>query len=226
MQKVTFTQWWVVWFLSALFLSCLGLGIRGAAEAGKAGHTPATDPRLDLVTALQAKGPNPSLGDHARVFGRLVGTWDVEYMDISQDGKALHRSGELLVGWTMDGRAIQDLWIVYPSGAAKDREVYTDLRYFDPNSGTWPAIFIDPEHASFATFTGGAAGDDRIVLYSQDLTANETHSAANETRRWSFNDIGPDSLVFRDEASSDGGTSWRLKSEYRMKRRGAAPAAQ
>jgi hypothetical protein len=71
----------------------------------------------------------------------------------------------------MDGRAIQDLWIVNPSGARKEREVYTDLRYFDPKSGTWPAIFIDPDDASVAKFTGGALGDDRIVLDSPDLGA-------------------------------------------------------
>jgi hypothetical protein len=116
----------------------------------------------------------------------------------------------------MDGRAIEDLWIVYPSGTDKEREVYADVRYFDQKSGTWPAIFIDPQSASVATFTGGAVGDDRIVLDSQDLVAGQT-------RRWSFSDIRHDSLVFRDDSSSDGGKTWTLKSEYHMKRRGAAP---
>jgi hypothetical protein len=171
-----------------------------------------------MITALQAREPHPSLGDHARVFGRLVGTWDVEYSDFLQDGKVNHRSGELIVGWVMDGRAIQDLWIVDPSAARQDREVYTDLRYFDPKSGTWPAIFIDPENASVATFTGGAVGGDRIVLESRDFGAKDT--------RWSFNDIRLDSFVFRDEASSDGGKTWRLQSEYHMKRRGAVPPVQ
>jgi hypothetical protein len=163
-------------------------------------------------------GPHPSLGDQAKVFGRFVGTWDVEYTDFSKDGKASHRSGALIVGWVMDGRAIQDLWIVNPSGARKEREVYTDLRYFDPKSGTWPATFIDPENVSVAKFTGGAVGDDRIVLQSQDINANMD-------TRWSFNGIRPDSFVFRDEASSDGGKTWRLQSEYHMKRRGAVPPA-
>ena len=137
-------------------------------------------------------GPHPSLGDQARVFGRFVGTWDVEYTDFSKDGKVTHRSGEFIVGWVMDGRVIQDFWIVYPSGTRKDREVYTELRYYDPKSGTWPMTFIDPEHASAARFTGGAVGDDRIVLDTQDFDGEDT--------RWSFNDIRPDSFVWRDEA--------------------------
>jgi hypothetical protein len=197
--------------LSAVLLSSVFPSI---AAAAKAGNTPATEPHLDLVTALEALGPHPSLGDRAKVFGRLVGTWDVEYSDFSKDGKVSHRSGELIVGWVMDGRAIQDLWVVYPSGARTEREVYTDLRYFDPKSRTWLAIFIDPQNASVARFTGGATGDDRIVLDTSDLGVTDT--------RWSFNDIRPDHLVFRDEASSDRGKTWRLQSEYHMQRRAAA----
>jgi hypothetical protein len=217
MKKSTFTQWFTVWLLALGFLWCAGFSNRSAAATGKAANAPAADPRLDMVTALQAMGPHPSLGDQAKVFGRFVGTWDVEYTDFSKDGKVTHRSGELMVGWVMDGRAIQDLWIVNPSGAGMEREVYTDLRYFDPKSGTWSATFIDPEHVSVARFTGGAVGDDRIVLDTQDFGGKDT--------RWSLNDIRSDSFVQREEVSSDGGKTWRLESEHHMKRRGAAPLA-
>jgi hypothetical protein len=124
MKKSTFTQWFTVWLLALGFLWWAGFSNRSAAATGKAANAPAADPRLDMVTALQAMGPHPSLGDQAKVFGRFVGTWDVEYTDFSKDGKVTHRSGELMVGWVMDGRAIQDLWIVNPSGAGKEREVY------------------------------------------------------------------------------------------------------
>jgi hypothetical protein len=170
-----------------------------------------------MVTALQARGPHPTLGDQAKVFDRLVGTWDVEYTDFSKDGKVTHRSGEFIVGWVMDGRAIQDFWIVYPSGARKEREVYTDLRYYDPKSHTWPTTFIDVEHASVARFTGGAAGDDRIVLDTRDFDDTDT--------RWSINDFRPDSFVWREEESVDGGKTWRLTAEHHMKRRGAVALA-
>jgi hypothetical protein len=217
MKKDIFTQRFTACLLAAIFLLSMSPGIYAAA-AGQAGNTDATDPRLDMVKALEAMGPHPSLGNQAKIFGRLVGTWDVEYTDYSKDGKVSHRSGELIVGWVMDGRAIQDLWIVYPSGARKERELYADLRYFDPKSRTWPAIFVDPEHASVARFTGGPVGDDRIVLDTPDLGEMDT--------RWSFNDIRPDSFVFRDQASGDGGKTWRLQSEYQMKRRGVAAPAQ
>jgi hypothetical protein len=169
-----------------------------------------------MVTVLKAMGPHPSLGDQAKVFGRLIGTWDVEYADFSKDGKVTHRSGELTFGWVMDGRAVQDFWIVYPSGARKEREVYTDLRYYDPKSRTWPSAFIDVEHASVARFTGGAVGDDRIVLDTRDFDDTDT--------RWSINDIRSDSFVWREEESLDGGKTWRLLAEHHMKRRGAVVA--
>lgn len=218
MRKDLFTRWFPVSFLLAVCLACVSLGGRIAAAADEPAGAAAADPRFAMLTQLSAAGPNAALGAHASVLGRLVGTWDVQYMDISRSGAAIHRTGQLLVGWVMDGRAIEDLWIVDASGPGKDREVYADVRYFDPKSGTWPAVFIDPQDASVATFTGGAVGEDRIVLDSQDLVAGQI-------RRWSFDDIREDSLVFRDNASSDGGKTWKLKSEYHMQRRGAAAPA-
>jgi hypothetical protein len=57
------------------------------------GGAPATDPPLDLTTALKATSPNPALGDQAQVLGRIVGTWDVKYADFAKDGTAIHPHG-------------------------------------------------------------------------------------------------------------------------------------
>jgi hypothetical protein len=98
------------------------------------------------------------------------------------------------------------------------RLVGADPRYFEPKFGTWPAVFLDPQIASGARFTAGAVGEDRIVLDSPDRGPEGT--------RWAFNTIRTDTFVFRDEASNDGGETWRLQSDYHMKRRGAAPGEQ
>ena len=206
MRISALVRWFAAWLL-ALLCSWPSLG-NGAS----------TDPRLDMVTVLRAMGPHPSLGDEAKIFGRLVGTWDVEYTDFSKDGRETHRSGEFIVGWVMDGRALQDVWIVNPSGTRQDREVYTELRYYDPKSRTWPSTFIDVEHASVARFAGGAVGDNRIVFDTQDFDGTDT--------RWSINDIRPDTFVWREEESRDGGKTWRLLAEHHMKRRGATARGQ
>jgi hypothetical protein len=213
MKNSTFTRWsavWllIVWLLAAVFWSCAGLGI---------GHAAPTDPRLDMVAVLQAMAPHPSLGDQAKVFGRFVGIWDGEYTNFSKDGKATHSSGEWIFGWVMDGRVMQDLFIVYPS-AANEKFIGASLRYFDPKSGTWSVTFVDPENAAVETLAGGAVGSDRIVLLTPEKDGKE--------RRWSFDDIRPDSWIFRDEETRDGGKTWRLREEDLMKRRDAAPPAQ
>ena len=197
------------WLVTLLAISSVSCGTSLAASAGVA---PAAKPRLDIATALEATGPNSSLGDEAKVLGRLVGTWDVEYTDFMKDGTTLHRTGEFMVGWIMDGRAVQDLWIVDPWGKHKEREVYTDVDYFDSKSRTWHAIFVDPQDGSVDRFTASEVENNRLVLETKELDSGET--------RWSFNDIRPDSFVWRDEGSSDGGKTWKLRSEYHMRRRG------
>jgi hypothetical protein len=178
------------------FLACITVGASAAADK-------------EMVAALQATSPHASLGDEPKTLGRVVGTWDVKYTDYLKDGTAVHRTGQFIVGWVLDGRAVQDLWIVDPA-PGKEREVYTTLYYFEPKARSWHATFVDPELGTVMAFTGGANGSDRFVLENQDSN--------NKTTRWSFNDIRPDSFIWRDEQSSDGGKTWKLKSEYQMSR--------
>jgi hypothetical protein len=215
MRINTFTRWFAACSLVSVLLWCASLSISGATATEKARKAPANDPRLEMVTALQTLGPHSSLGDQANVFGRFIGIWDGDYTEFSKEGKATHSSGEWIFGWVMDGRAIQDLSIIHPSAAHQEGFVGTTLRYFDPKSGTWSVTFIDPENNSVATLTGTAVGDNRIVLHKQNADGKET--------RWSFDDICPDSWVFRDEETRDGGRTWRLREEDHLKRRGAVP---
>jgi hypothetical protein len=217
MKIITITRWFAACSLALVFLWGASAGLAGAAAPAKSKNPPATDPRLEMVAQLKALDPHPSLGDQAKVFGRFVGTWDAEYTEFSKDGKATHSSGEWIFGWVMDGRAIEDLFIIRPSAAHPEGFVGTTLRFFDSKSQTWSVTFIDPENNSVATLTGAAVGGDRIVFLSQDKDGKKS--------RWSFDDIRADSWVFRDEGTSDGGKTWRLREEDHMKRRGAASPA-
>ncbi len=153
----------------------------------------------------------------AKVFDGLVGTWDVEYTDFLKDGTVKHASGELIVGWVLDGRAMQDIFTIFPSEAGKDRYIATTLRYFDSKTGTWRATFVDPANDSIIKFTGVVEGPDRIVFRSQPMDGKEL--------RWSCNDIRRDSFVWREEETRDGGETWLLDAELRMTRRDVARSA-
>lgn len=171
------------------------------------------DPRLEMVRTLEALGPSPALGDQAKVFGRFVGTWDVDYGEIGADGKVTHFPGELVVGWVMDGHALQDLFIAYPSAAGKERTMGTTLRFVDSKSGKWHVVYIEPPSNTIFELTGGQEGD-RIVLYGKD--------EQGFLERWSFNDIKDDSFTWRNEVTHDAGKTWKLTEEHHMKRRSAA----
>ena len=62
-----------------------------AGDEARTSTRPA-DPRGDIFALLPAQGPHPSLGHHADLFGRFVGTWDADYSFIAQDGSVRHGS--------------------------------------------------------------------------------------------------------------------------------------
>jgi len=190
-----------------------GVGSR-AGEGAPPEGTPSAAPRdsrRDMVTALPSLGPHPSLGAEARLFDRLIGTWDCNYSFHAADGTVSRSSGELKFGWIIDGRALQDIWIGYPKDHTKDeRSIGTSVRFFDSNAGIWRVVWVAPANGLLITLQGGAEGS-RIVLRGQDSDGSAL--------RWSFNDIEADSFVWRGEKSRDGGQTWRLEEEHHMRRR-------
>jgi len=168
------------------------------------------DPGQDMIKSLGASSPHSSLGDQAQVFDRLVGTWDCDYSFHLDDGSVRHKKGELLVGWILDGHAVQDIFITYPAEGEKDRRMGTTIRFFDTALKQWRIVFISPQFNYVVTVQGRSVGD-RIVLRGVDTDGAPI--------RWSFNDIQPDSFVWRGEKSHDGGKIWKLEEEHHMKRR-------
>jgi len=170
----------------------------------------ANDSGKAMLAALAASGPHSSLGDQAQVFDRFIGTWDCDYTFYGSNGKVSHSSGELLFGWVLDGRAIQDIWISYPKDGSSERSIGTSLRFFDTKSKMWRVIFVAPASDAVINVQGRMEGD-RIILNGNDLDRAPI--------RWSFNDINADSFVWRGEKSHDNGKTWVLEEEHHMKRR-------
>src|SRR5438874_11800664 len=155
------------------------------ARTGEAG----VDPRRDMIAVLPALGPHPSLGHHADLFGRFVGTWDAGDSFVAEDGSVRHSRGEVLFGWILDGYALQDLVLSNPKpGSSEERKMVTGVRFVDPKTDKWTVMFAAPSFAAAVRMEGGAEGD-RIVLRDQD--------DKGALLRWSFNDIRPDSFVWR-----------------------------
>jgi hypothetical protein len=170
----------------------------------------AEDHRQDMTSVLGSANPNPSIGEEAQTFDRLVGTWDADFTFHRDDGSISHKKGELFFGWTMDGRAIQDLWIGYPNGDKKERTIGTTLRFFDTALQQWRVVFLNPQFNYMVTMKGGREGDN-IVLRGVDSDGLPI--------RWTFSEFTPDSFHWQGEKSHDGGTSWKVEEDHDMKRR-------
>ncbi len=210
--------------VSLALLSCAkpeetdGAAVAKAAIAAENSSPPiikgqrVSDPRKAMITALAASGPHPSLGDEAKVFDRFVGVWDCDFTFYSDDGTTRHSSGELLFGWVLDGRVLQDIWITYPKDGTKERNIGTSVRFFDSKARMWRVFFVNPIYGSIMV-QGGAEGD-AIVLRGVDDDGSSI--------RWSFNDIKANSFVWRGEKSRDGGKTWRLEEEHHMWRRASS----
>jgi hypothetical protein len=204
---------------------CLVLAIScvtsGSAVSSDRPLLPADDPaksesihdatrRAAMITALASSNPNPSLGDEAQTFDRLVGTWDAEFTFHREDGTVVQKKGELRFGWTMDGHAIQDLWIGYPTENQKQRSIGTTIRFFDTTLKQWRVVFINPQFNYVVSAQGGREGD-RIVLRGVDTDRLPI--------RWTFSEMKPNSFHWQGEKSHDGGKTWKLEEDHHMKRR-------
>ena len=200
-----------------IILGCAGLliGYVQAQDSTKSG--PPGDPRQDMIKALAASTPHPSLGKEARVFDRLVGTWDCDYSFHLDDGSVRHSKGELLLGWILEGRVVQDIFMTYPKEGEKERRMGTTLRFFDTALKQWRVVFVGPQFNYLVTVQGGLEGD-RIVLRGVDIDGAPI--------RWSFNDIKADSFVWRGEKTRDGGKTWKMEEEHHMKRRSGTGGQQ
>ena len=195
----------------------LGQGIMASAGATTLLASPGTsDVRWDMVNALGAPGPRiaPDDDPQARIFDGFVGTWDVEYTSIRDDGSKERATGQLIVGWILDGRAVQDIWIWHEPGQSA-RSMGTTIRFFDPKRKTWRIVWTSPFALAVTLLEGG--GDARRIVLEGD-------GGPRGRLRWTFNDITANNFLWRGEWSADGGKTWRLREEHRMRRATAGVA--
>ena len=171
------------------------------------------DPFAD---ALHANGPDPRHDKALQLYGRFVGSWDVEVTDHLPDGSTHIARGEWHFGWVLQGMAIQDVWITpardVPANSLPDTYMYrygTTLRMYEPEQQQWRITWIDPVIGLYVTQMGRQS-DNGIVQEGQ--TGNGI------SMRWSFRDITPDSFRWIGEVADDQG-HWRQQLTMRSTRK-------
>src|SRR5262245_21217393 len=146
--------------------------------------------------ALHADGPARNRSDKMNLYGWLVGDWEMEAVINREDGTQHHGHGEIHFSWVLEGRAIQDVWIL--PGAFHG----TTLRVYDPGLDAWHILWSDPLKQFYTRQLGRARGKDIV---------QEGGDAAGVVLRWTFTDITEDSFRWLGERSADAGATWHLQ---------------
>ena len=175
----------------------------------------------EFFQALCASGPEARLAARMTLYDRVLGDWSLEVVDHAADGSQRVSHGEVHFAWVLEGRAIQDVWIV-PSREARGPDLPrqgnrygTTLRVYDPAADVWRITWINPVTSAVNQLLGRREGDDIV---------QEGAGADGSSIRWSFREITPTSFRWFGEISKDGGATWQLQTEFRGRRQGAAAA--
>jgi hypothetical protein len=152
-----------------------------------------------FIGALCADGPAPDRAEKLNLYGWLIGSWQMQASVFSPDGTKRTGRGEIHFAWALQGRALQDVWIL------PDMFYGTTLRVYDPSLDAWHILWSDPLKQYYTRQIGRARGAD-IVQEGTDSTGAPV--------RWTFTDIMPNSFRWLGERSEDGGKTFWLQAEF------------
>jgi hypothetical protein len=161
-----------------------------------------------MENALHADGPNEMHRDQLMQFGRFVGSWDLDVIYYDEQGGIRRRSpGEWHFGWALEGRAIEDVWMIplrrdRPPSGPPPGEYGVTVRFYDASIDAWRSTWHGPVNGLVWPFIARQIEDEMVLERTGD---------DGSTIRWIFSRIQPDSFHWRAVKSADGGASWQLE---------------
>lgn len=145
-----------------------------------------------MDTKLFSTNRHHSIPESKDTFGKFIGEWNLDLTITHSDGSTLQYKGEWHFHRILEGRAIQDIWIIPDSAAQEDNtfhEYGTTVRTFNPRTNAWKAVWVGPIQNQLFTFDIDDQ-NDQIVL-----TATNTPM----DMKWSFFNISPNSFNWKSE---------------------------
>ncbi len=169
-----------------------------------------------FLEVLSPSGRSPEIPETLDVYGWLIGSWELDVCHYKAvDVTARRNKGEVHFGWVLEGRAVQDVWIMPPRSertaeSDKTNNMYgTTLRVWDPAIQAWHITWINPITGHREEQIGHRRGKD-IVQVGARPDGTPT--------RWMFTEITPDSFHWTGESLLPDGKTWKLEGEFRAKR--------
>jgi hypothetical protein len=170
-----------------------------------------------FARVLHADGPDPERKEKQALFSWFIGDWEMDVSAILEDGSTHAGHGEIHVGWILQGRAVQDVWMI-PRLSERRPGIEqlpgagnwygTTLRIYDPNLDARRILWNDPATNFFTQQT--AHGRDRDIV-------QEGPDPRGGSMRWTFSEIEPASFHWTAERSTDG-EAWRKEVDIRARR--------
>jgi hypothetical protein len=144
-----------------------------------------------FLDALRAYGPAAGEAERLMLFGQFVGTWNADVVYQPLVGPWQQTQAEWIWGWTLQGRAVQDVYIVPPRAeqarGAPCRVYGTTVRLYDPSIDAWRITWHSPTGGLQTSFVARPVGDE-IVL-----------EATDSDTRWIFSEVEESSFRWRAE---------------------------
>lgn len=142
----------------------------------------------NFLKTLASESKNEELPEEYNYFGKLSGSWKIDYID-NRNSHMI--KGEWHFSWVLEGMAVQDV-IILPGF-----EYGTTLRVYNPGTHAWDIAYC---------YTGkiirleARKQDDMIVLTDIE----------DERRKWVFAEIGDNYFHWQDVTVKDDG-EWHVK---------------
>ncbi len=178
-----------------------------------------------MLQALHADGPAPDRAESMMLYGQFIGSWQgkarskkykvnsIGELEFDNDSPFNESTLEVHFGWALQGRAVQDVWILPVRNDANDAAKFgmygTTLRIYDPEKDHWYITFIDPfTTQSYHRMIGRKVGNDIV----QELRKEDhiTH--------WIFTGIAKGAFHWMWKESNDNGKTWNLQAEFFLER--------
>jgi hypothetical protein len=165
---------------------------------------------------LQARGRSREVPETEDVYGWLVGSWEldvVHYKGVDVSSQKI--KGEAHFSWVLEGRAIQDVWIMprasdrTPESERINNMYGTTLRVWDPQIQAWRIRWMNPVSGHEERQTGRRVGEEIVQIGAR---------ADGTPTRWRFTEITANSFHWIGEALRPDGKTWVLEGEFQARR--------
>ena len=148
------------------------------------------DSSFEFTDALLSNGPHAGITHD--LFAPLIGDWTLIVTWFNENGEELRKSdGEWHFARVLDGRAIQDVWVVPGRKSRTETNAYewgTSLR-FAQEDGSWRSTWVGPQHGVVHSFI--ARGINNIITLT-------TLPGVDPAMRWEFYNICEDKFEWRN----------------------------